>query len=96
MFRRPLRRGPSLIRAAATTAVVVGTASAVSGAAAKRGQQQAAQAQAAQPQVAPGTQPPQPAPAADQVQRLQELTTLHSSGALTDEEFAAAKAKVLG
>ncbi len=42
--------------------------------------------------------PPPPAPTsgeteADEIQRLAEL---HSSGALTDEEFAAAKAKALG
>jgi hypothetical protein len=35
-------------------------------------------------------------PAADPVAELKELAQLHSSGALTDAEFAAAKAKLLG
>ncbi|MCB0174025.1 MAG: SHOCT domain-containing protein [Anaerolineae bacterium] len=45
--------------------------------------------------------PPAPAPAAapgagsDMVARLQELASLHASGVLTDDEFAAAKQKVL-
>jgi hypothetical protein len=39
--------------------------------------------------------PPPPAPASD-ADQLQELAQLHASGALTDEEFAAAKAKILG
>jgi hypothetical protein len=36
---------------------------------------------------------PPPADPADQIQHLAEL---HASGALTDEEFTAAKAKILG
>ena len=49
--------------------------------------QQAAQQQA----------PPPPAPAADdQAAQLQNLAELHSQGVLTDDEFAAAKAKLLG
>ena len=39
--------------------------------------------------------PPAPAPESD-ADQLQELAQLHASGALTDEEFAAAKAKILG
>jgi hypothetical protein len=41
---------------------------------------------------------PAPAPAApdSDADQLQELAQLHASGALTDEEFAAAKAKILG
>jgi len=44
-------------------------------------------------------QPAAPAPAApsnDMVTRLGELSKLHSSGALTDAEFAAAKQQLLG
>ena len=38
-----------------------------------------------------------PAPAADDKSaQLQNLAQLHSQGVLTDEEFAAAKAKLLG
>ncbi len=52
--------------------------------------------------TAPEPAPP-PAPAAppaaggsDRIAQLQQLASLHDSGALTDEEFAAAKAQVLG
>jgi hypothetical protein len=38
---------------------------------------------------------PAPAPASD-TDQLQQLAQLHASGALTDEEFATAKAKILG
>jgi hypothetical protein len=37
-----------------------------------------------------------PAPSRDPIAALKDLAQLHDSGALTDEEFAAAKAKVLG
>ena len=39
--------------------------------------------------------PPLAAPASE-MDQLQQLAELHASGALTDEEFAAAKAKILG
>ena len=96
-----------LLRMAARTAVVAGTATAVSGRVAhKQGEKYAeqdaqaqAQQQAQQQQYAP--QPvaaPVPAAPADdeQTAKLQELASLHKQGVLTDEEFAAAKAKVLG
>jgi hypothetical protein len=82
----------------ARTAVVAGTATAVSGRVARRQQQRwGQQAQAEQAQPAAAT----PAPAAegtgaDVSGQLQELASMHASGALSDEEFAAAKAKVLG
>ena len=46
----------------------------------------------------PPAAPPPPAPTsgASDVDALQQLAQLHSSGALTDEEFAAEKAKILG
>ena len=60
-------------------------------------------AQPAPPQYAPAPQQyaePAPAPAAasqdDMSAELKRLGDLHASGVLTDEEFAAAKAKVLG
>ena len=46
------------------------------------------QAPAEQPQYAP--------PPADAADELEHLAKLHASGALTDEEFTAAKAKILG
>ena len=54
-----------------------------------------AQTQAAPPQAAPAPAAPAPAPA-DSTAELERLAKLHESGALTDEEFAAAKSKLLG
>ena len=81
-----------LVRMAARTAVVAGTATAVSGRVARR---QAArydepEAQAQQPA------PPAAAQQDDTNAQLQNLAQLHAQGVLTDEEFAAAKAKALG
>ena len=98
-----LRRRP-LMRAAATTAVVAGTAPAVSGRVSRRQQQQAqqqAEAQAYEQQAAapPMEAPPAPAPgglAPDAIQQLTQLGALHEQGVLTDAEFAAQKAKILG
>jgi hypothetical protein len=39
---------------------------------------------------------PAPAAAGDTTAELERLASLHQSGALTDDEFAAAKAKLLG
>ena len=92
-----------LLRMATRTAVVAGTATAVSGRVARRqankyDQQAEAQAyeqqQQAPQQYAP---PPAAAPAEDEtIAKLQEYAKLHASGVLSDEEFAAAKAKILG
>ncbi|HEX5729392.1 SHOCT domain-containing protein [Microbacterium sp.] len=116
----PLRRmgRPGLIGMAARTAVVAGTATAVSGSV-QRHQQEKAQNQydqqqyeAAQQQAqideaarAAAAQYSQPAPAepaapagggVDLVGELQKLASLKDAGVLSDEEFAAAKAKLLG
>jgi hypothetical protein len=80
---------------AARTAVVAGTATAVSGRVQRR---QAAKwdEQDAQ-QYAAGSSQPRAAPAEDDATaKLQNLAQLHAQGVLTDEEFAAAKAKILG
>jgi len=88
-----------LLRMAARTAVVAGTATAVSGRVAHRQDQKyAAQEQEqydqAQAEAAPAAPPP---PEQDeQVAKLQELAQLNKQGVLSDEEFTAAKAKVLG
>jgi hypothetical protein len=84
---------------AARTAVVAGTATAVSGRVARRqaskydqqAQEQEAQAEPAAPEAAPPAQPED-----DDMAKLQQLAQLHSQGVLSDEEFAAAKAKILG
>jgi membrane protease subunit (stomatin/prohibitin family) len=85
-----------LLRMAARTAVVAGTATAVSGRVQRRqaakydAQQQEQYAQ--EPQYAQEA----PAPEDDSTAQLQNLAKLHTQGVLTDEEFAAAKAKILG
>lgn len=99
-----------LMRMAARTAVVAGTATAVSGRVAHRqagkydeqAQEQAQQQAAAAPAapVAPAAPPApgvaEPTPEDAQMEQLQNLAQLHSQGVLSDEEFAAAKAKALG
>jgi hypothetical protein len=86
----------------ARTAVVAGTATAVSGGVARRQQakaEQQAEAQAYEQQQAQPAPAPAPAPAAapatDVVTQLKELAALKDQGILTDEEFAAQKAKIL-
>jgi len=107
---------PGLLGLAARTAVVAGTATAVSGAMTGRRQRQA-QAQAEQEQYQQAQQQAQidaaaqeaaaryaaappaaaaSAPAIDLVGEIQKLAALRDAGALTDAEFAAAKAKLLG
>ncbi len=85
-----------LVRMAARTAVVAGTATAVSGRVARR--QASKYDEQDQEQQAPEQEaaPPAAAPEDDQTAQLQNLAQLHSEGVLTDEEFAAAKAKILG
>ena len=80
------------MRTVARTAVIAGTATAVSGRVQRR--QQGRWAQQADEQAPPE---PAPAPAADDtMDQLQKLGELHAQGVLTDEEFAAQKAKILG
>lgn len=103
--RRVVRRR-SVARVAVGTAVVAGTAGAVShhqnqkyaqqNAAAQQGydeayQQGAADAQAQQQYAAPVEE----APGTDLNSQLQQLAQLHNAGVLTDEEFTAAKQKLL-
>jgi membrane protease subunit (stomatin/prohibitin family) len=88
-----------LLRMAARTAVVAGTATAVSGRVARRQNERwEAQDQAQYEQQAGQQAMAQQAaqPASDPNAELQNLANLHAQGVLTDEEFAAAKAKILG
>ena len=100
---------PGLLRGVARTAVVAGTASAVSGRVqrrqaekfADRDAQIVADRQAAYEQQAPPPPEPPPPPAAaapevDVVSQLKGLAELRDQGVLTDAEFAAQKAKILG
>ena len=87
---------PGLVRGVARTAVVAGTATAVSGRVSRRqGQRWAEQAP---PQEAPVQQPPAAAPPAQQstIEQLKDLAALKEQGMLTEEEFEAQKAKLLG
>jgi hypothetical protein len=54
------------------------------------------QAAYSQTQAAPPSAAPAPAAPADSTAALERLAKLHESGALNDEEFAAAKSKLLG
>jgi hypothetical protein len=89
----------------ARTAVVAGTATTVSNRVSRRqegrwaSQEQQQAAAAPPPQqayAAPPPPPPPPAQEPDPIERLKELGQLHESGVLTDQEFADAKAKILG
>jgi membrane protease subunit (stomatin/prohibitin family) len=94
-----MRRGPGLVGMAARTAVVAGTATAVSGRVARRQARRYSDqdAQYVQQQTAAATQGAYAAPEEeDATVQIQKLAKLHDSGALSDEEFAAAKAKILG
>lgn len=85
-----------LLRTMARTAVVAGTATTVSNRVSRRqAGRWAEQEQPQQQQMAPPP-PPAAAPEVDPIERLKELGQLHESGVLTDQEFADAKAKILG
>ena len=112
-MRRRMGR-PGLMGTMARTAVIAGTATAVSGGMQRRRagqdamqqQAEAAQQQAlvdqAAAQAAAQVAAQQPAPVAaattadDPIAKLKELGEMKAQGLLTDEEFSAAKAKILG
>ena len=88
---------PGLLRGVARTAVIAGTATSVSNRVSKRqGERWAAREQQQYAQQDP---PPQAAPAgggSSMIEQLKELGQLKEQGILTEEEFAAQKAKLLG
>jgi hypothetical protein len=97
---------PGLLRGVVRTAVVAGTATAVSNRVSRRqaerwqqqgsypyGQPEPAYQEPA-PQYEDQEPPPQPQP--DLVQQLKDLADLKDQGILTEEEFAAQKARILG
>jgi hypothetical protein len=101
------RRGrPGLLGTVARTAVIAGTATATANAVGRHGDQKAAEKQAnadqqAAQQQAAAAPPPPPAPAPpaaddDLVGQIGQLGKLRDAGVLSDSEFAAAKAKLLG
>ncbi|MFE7621779.1 SHOCT domain-containing protein [Streptomyces sp. NPDC057496] len=98
---------PGLLRGVARTAVVAGTATAVSNRVSRRqAGRWAAQDVAATGQNTPAQQnttpPPSPEPAAagddmgGRIAQLKELAQLKEQGILTDDEFAAQKSRILG
>ena len=85
---------PGLLRGIARTAVVAGTATAVSNRVSRRqGERWANQGYYDEPAPAPA---PVAAPAVDPIEQLKELAALKEQGVLTPEEFAVQKAKILG
>jgi hypothetical protein len=87
---------PRLLRTVARTAAIAGTASAVGGRVQHRQQNKWSQQEAAQapPEAAPA--PAAAAPAApSMIDQLKELGELKEQGILTEDEFAAQKAKLL-
>jgi hypothetical protein len=102
MLRRGIGRvrRPGVIGTMARTAVVAGTATAVSGGVVRRQQaraQEPAEAEAWREQQAqPPPMPEPPPPPADLVTQLRELADLKDQGILTRQEFDAQKARLLG
>jgi hypothetical protein len=93
---------PGLLRGVARTAVVAGTATAVSNRVSRRQADRWSRqgydpygGYAPEPEAAPPPPAAAPAPAVDPIEQLQKLATLHEQGVLTDEEFAVQKAKLL-
>jgi len=90
---------PGLLRGVARTAVIAGTATTVSNRVSRRqgerwAQQEGPPQQAPAPEAAPA--PAAPAAEPSLIDQLRELGELKSQGILTEEEFAAQKAKLLG
>ncbi len=83
---------PGLLRGMARTAVVAGTATAVSNRVSRRQASRWAEQDEQQYAQAP---PPAPAAAGDTVSQLKDLADLKAQGVLTDAEFQAQKAKIL-
>jgi Short C-terminal domain len=88
---------PGLLRGVARTAVVAGTATAVSNRVSRRQASRWSQQDAAQQPYSeqPSAPPPAGPSVDDRLQQLKELGELKSSGVLTDAEFEAQKAKIL-
>jgi hypothetical protein len=85
---------PGLLRGMARTAVIAGTATAVSNRVSRRqGERWAEQEAAPQPVAAPEAPPADGGESV--IDQLKELGELKQQGILTDEEFAAQKAKLL-
>ena len=89
---------PRLLRTVARTAVIAGTATTVSNRVSRRqGNRWANQEAQEAPEPEEAEAPPPPADTTpNKLDMLTQLGQLHADGTLTDEEFAAEKAKILG
>lgn len=86
---------PGLLRGVARTAVIAGTATSVSNRVSRRQGERWAQQEASQAPPAPAAPAPE-AGGQSTIDQLKELGELKAQGILTEEEFAAQKAKLLG
>ena len=94
---------PGLLRGIGRTAMIAGTATAVSNRVSRRQYNRWSEQEEQQPQAqepAPSAPAPSAAPATastdDKIEQLKQLADLKSQGILTDQEFATEKAKILG
>ena len=91
---------PGLLRAVGRTAVIAGTATTVSNRVSRRQARKWADEDAPAYMAETGPQQqeqePPPPPQADRLTQLKELGALKEQGVLTEEEFAAEKARILG
>ena len=88
---------PGLLRGVARTAAIAGTATAVSNRVSRRQGERWAQQEEQQQAQAPAPAPAAPAAGGQStIDQLKELGELKAQGILTEEEFAAQKAKLLG
>ena len=92
---------PGLLRGVARTAVIAGTATAVSNRVSRRQANRwgAQEQQAYEQQQSQAYAPPEPAPADDmdaKLEQLRQLGDLKSQGVLSEAEFAAQKQRILG
>lgn len=89
---------PGLLRGVARTAAIAGTATAVSNRVSRRQAERWNAQEAQQAPQAPPLAAQAPAPAGEQstIEQLKDLAALKDQGILTEEEFAAQKAKILG
>ena len=88
---------PGLLRGVARTAAIAGTAQAARNRVNKRQSERWAEQEAAEGARQPMAEsPPAAAPQSSTIEQLKELAQLKEQGILTEEEFAAQKAKILG
>ena len=88
---------PRLLRTVARTAAIAGTATAVSGRVQRRqaNKWSRQEAEQAPPEAAPAPAAAAPAAGSSMLDQLKELGELKKQGILTEDEFAAQKAKLL-